>query len=126
MEMTALPVTLFCNIQFEDIDPVYFSLMLNFILAFIICGLCRRFLIREWRFGLCPEGILTGLSKYGLPALAATVAVAASFCIGLSPLDNKPTVWRVLIEGILYYVGVGVMEELYLRGLLQIIANPCS
>ena len=35
------------------------------------------------------------------------------------PFDNKPTIWRVVIEGIVYYIGVGIMEELYLRGLLQ-------
>ena len=119
MEMTALPMALFCDIRFKDIEPIFFSLMLNFLLAFIICGACRKFLLREWRFGLHSEGIAEGLREYGLPALAATVAVAVSFCIGLSPLDNIPTVWRVLIEGILYYVGVGIMEELYLRGLLQ-------
>lgn len=35
------------------------------------------------------------------------------------PFNNKPTIWRVLIEGIVYYIGVAIMEELYLRGLLQ-------
>ena len=119
MEMTALPASLFCNIRFNDIEPIYFALMLNFILAFIICGLCRKVLLRNWDFGLHRDGVLFGLKKYGLPALIATVAVAASFCIGLSQFDNAPTVWRLLVEGILYYVGVGIMEELYLRGLLQ-------
>ena len=66
MEMSALPAALFCNIKIEDIDPIYITLMLNFLLAFAIC----------W-------------------------------------------VWRVVIEGIVYYIGVGIMEELYLRGLLQ-------
>ena len=27
--------------------------------------------------------------------------------------------WKVFIEGFVYYLGVGIMEELYLRGLLQ-------
>ena len=79
--------------------------------------------LRNWDFGLCQDGIVSGLKKYGIPALIATVAVAASFCIGLFPFDNTPTAWRVLIEGILYYVGVGVMEEIYLRGLLQNIVE---
>ena len=38
MEMSALPAALFCNIRFQDIDPIYFALMLNFIMAFILCG----------------------------------------------------------------------------------------
>lgn len=119
MEMSALPAVLFVDIHFKDIEPVYFALMANFLIAFLLCGICRRFILREWRFGLSPDGLAEGLKKHGLPALIATAAVAASFCIGLYPFDNTPTVWRVLIEGIVYYIGVGVMEELYLRGLLQ-------
>lgn len=34
MEMSALPAALFCNIKIEDIDPIYITLMLNFLLAF--------------------------------------------------------------------------------------------
>ena len=119
MEMTAMPAALFFNIKLKDIEPIYISLILNFIIAFVLCGLCRITVLKKWDFGLHTEGINTGIREYGLPALIATILVAISFCIGLSPLDNKPTVWRVIIEGIIYYVGVGVMEELYLRGLLQ-------
>lgn len=119
MEMSALPAALFCNIKIEDIDPIYITLMLNFLLAFAICWVCRRFLMKDWQFGLQLKGVLSGLIKYGLPAVIATVAVTFAFCIGLMPFDNKPTIWRVVIEGIVYYIGVGIMEELYLRGLLQ-------
>ncbi len=119
MEMSALPAALFCNIIFEDINPIYFALILNFLLAFAICWLCKKFLIKDWWFGLQFKGIITGLRKYGLPAVIATVIVTISFCIGLAPFDNKPTIWRVVIEGVVYYIGVGIMEELYLRGLLQ-------
>lgn len=75
--------------------------------------------MKDWQFGLQLKGVLSGLIKYGLPAVIATVAVTFAFCIGLMPFDNKPTIWRVVIEGIVYYIGVGIMEELYLRGLLQ-------
>ena len=119
MEMSALPAALFCNIKIEDINPIYITLMLNFLLAFAICWVCRRFLMKDWQFGLQLKGVLSGLIKYGLPAVIATVAVTFAFCIGLMPFDNKPTIWRVVIEGIVYYIGVGIMEELYLRGLLQ-------
>lgn len=119
MEMTALPAALFCNIRILDIDPVYITLMVNFLLAFAVCWLCKRFLIQDWQFGLQLEGVPTGVRKHGLPALAATVLVAIAFCVGLVPFDNKPTVWKVVVEGVVYYIGVGIMEELYLRGLLQ-------
>ena len=119
MEMSALPAALFINIKLKDIEPIYFALIFNFLIAFVLCGLCRITVLKNWSFGLHTEGINAGIKEYGLPALIATILVAISFCIGLSPLDNKPTVWRVIIEGIIYYVGVGIMEELYLRGLLQ-------
>lgn len=119
MEMTALPSALFCNIKIKDINPIYFTLMLNFLLAFAICWICKKVFIKDWKFCLQFKGVLSGLKKYGLPAVIATGLVTIAFCIGLTPFDNKPTVWRVLIEGVVYYIGVGIMEELYLRGLLQ-------
>lgn len=119
MEMSALPAALFCEVRIKDIDPIYITLMVNFLLAFMICWICRKTVIKDWRFGLQFKGILPGLKKYGIPAVIATVIVTVAFCIGLMPFDNKPTVWRVLVEGIVYYIGVGIMEELYLRGLLQ-------
>lgn len=119
MEMTALPAALFCNIQIRDIDPIYFSLIINFILAFALCYICSKTIIKEWNFGLQFQNILTGLKKYGIPSLVAALIVAVAFCIGLSPFNNKPTIYRVIIEGVVYYIGVAIMEEIYLRGLLQ-------
>lgn len=119
MEMSALPAALFCDIKIADINSIYFTLLVNFLLAFAICWLFKRIFIKDWHFGLHSKGILIGLRKYGLPAVIATVLVTIAFCIGLTPFDNRPTVWRVVVEGVVYYIGVGVMEELYLRGLLQ-------
>lgn len=125
MEMSALPAAMFCNIRIRDIDPIYITLMLNFVIAFTICRLWKRFIIRDWRFGLQIKGMSAGLRKYGLPAVVATIIVTIAFCIGLTPFDNKPTIWRVAVEGIVYYIGVGIMEELYLRGLLQNVVEKC-
>lgn len=119
MEMTALPAALVIHVQAADIDPMYFTLMANFLLAGALCWLWRRTLGRQWRFGMQLQGVAGALRRHGLPALAATGITAIAFCIGLSPFDNRPTAWRVLVEGFVYYVGVGIIEELYLRGLLQ-------
>lgn len=123
MEMFALPSALFINIQFKDINPIYFTLIINFIIAFIICWICKKTIIKEWDFGLQYKDILSGLKKYGIPAIIGTIVVTISFIIGLVPFDNEPTIWRIVIECIVYYIGVGIMEELYLRGLLQNIVE---
>ncbi|MDL2300266.1 CPBP family intramembrane metalloprotease [Clostridiaceae bacterium OttesenSCG-928-D20] len=119
MEMSALPAALFFDIKIMDINPICITLLLNFIIAFAICWLCKKFFIEDWQFGLQLKGTLDGLRKYGLPAVIATAIVTIAFWIGLMPFDNKPTIWKVVVEGVVYYIGVAIMEELYLRGLLQ-------
>ena len=42
----------------------------------------------------------------------------AAFYVGLMPFDRQPSVAKVLVEGVIYYVGVAIIEELYVRGLL--------
>lgn len=41
-----------------------------------------------------------------------------AFFVGLFPFDEHPSVANVIVEGVVYYVGVAVVEELYVRGLL--------
>ena len=36
LEMSALPMVLFCKIGIEDIQPIYIALILNFLIAFFI------------------------------------------------------------------------------------------
>lgn len=118
MEMLGIPASFFVNINFKDINPIYFTLIVNFILAFILCFILKKTLIKEWNFGLKKKGLLEGLKKYSLIGIFGSIIITISFIIGL-PLNNKPTIYRLLIEGIIYYIGVAIMEELYLRGLLQ-------
>jgi len=125
IEMSALPMVLFCKIEIADIQPIYIALILNFLIAFCICFIFRKMILKDWVFGLTSNGVLSGLKKYGLPMILASVIVSVSFIIGLQPFDNKPSVLRLIIEGIVYYIGVGIMEELYLRGLLQNLIEKC-
>ena len=125
MEMTAIPASLFCKIEFYDVEPFYFALMVNFLIAFVLCFLYKVFLVKDWYFGLGTKGLGEGLRKHIWPAILATLITAAAFYFGLRPFDYKPTFWKVAIEGVIYYVGVAIMEELYLRGLLQNFIEKC-
>lgn len=50
-----------------------------------------------------------------------------AFYIGLIPFDCQPSFEKVLVEGVIYYIGVAIIEELYVRGLLlNLIEKMCA
>ncbi len=49
--------------------------------------------------------------------ITAVVGFVA-FYVGLAPFDCHPSIAKVLVEGVIYYIGVAIIEELYVRGLL--------
>lgn len=119
MDITGIPCILLFHISAWDVDPFIFSLMINFALIALLAVVTLRYLCPNWKLGLCVEGIKNGLKKYALAGIIAGVLSCAAFCIGLYPFDYQPTFWKVLFEGILYYIGVGFIEEFYVRGLFQ-------
>lgn len=119
MEMTAIPAVFFVHVQVLNINPMYFILMINFLLAFGMCWVFKKVWLQDWNLGFQLDGIGNGVKKYGIPAILATIFVCIGFFVGLLPFNQQPTIWKVLVEGIVYYVGVAIMEELYLRALLQ-------
>ncbi|MDR3239241.1 MAG: CPBP family intramembrane metalloprotease [Clostridiales bacterium] len=119
MDISGLPSALFFNVHVLDIEPAYFTLMLNFVFAGLLCFALRRLLCPHWVLSFNRHGIWSGLRKYGLAGLLALVAALFAFYLGLKPhLTNTPTLWKVLMEGFVYSIGVGIIEELYVRGFL--------
>lgn len=118
MDITGLPSALFINIEILDITPFYWALMFNFIIIGIIAFLTLKYLCPNWKLGLNANGIKIGLKKYGIIGIIVGIISGIAFYIGLQPFNYKPTIWKVLIEGIIYYIGVAIVEELYVRGLL--------
>ena len=118
MDITGIPCSFFLNIQIKDVEPIYWTLMANFILIGIIAWAVLRFFCPDLRLGLQKNGFCCGFRKYGLWGTLAAVTGFFAFYIGLSPLDAHPSLMKVLIEGVIYYIGVAMVEELYVRGLL--------
>ncbi len=118
MDISGIPTSLFLNLQIADIEPIYFSLMVNFVLIGIIAYLTLRFLCPEWKLGLQKDGLLSGMKKYGMQGVAVSLIGFVAFYVGLMPFDANPSIAKVLIEGVIYYIGVAIIEELYIRGLL--------
>lgn len=118
MNITGLPATCFINLKVMDIQPFYFSLMVNFILTALVFVIGWKVLYPEWKFGLGCDGLGKGIRKYGFSGIIIFIISSIAFYVGLQPFDNEPTVLKVLIEGFIYYIGVAIIEELYIRGLL--------
>lgn len=116
MDISGLPSALFVDIQFADIDPIYFALAFNFVIICVLAYVVLRLFAPEWKLGLSAKGLIEGLRKFALPGIFAGLATAVGFCLGL-PFDSSPAIWKVIFEGMVYYIGVAVVEELYVRGL---------
>ena len=118
MDISGLPSALFINIEILDITPFYWTLMFNFIIIGVIAFFTLKYLCPNWKLGFNKKELKSGLKKYGLAGIVVGVISGIAFYIGLKPFNYNPTIWKVLIEGIIYYIGVAIVEELYVRGLL--------
>lgn len=118
MDISGLPSALFINIEVLDITPFYWALMLNFVIIGIIAFLTLKYFCSNWKLGLNKKELKNGLKKYGIVGIIVGVISGIAFYIGLKPFNYNPTIWKILIEGIIYYIGVAIVEELYVRGLL--------
>ncbi len=118
MDITGIPSVFFINIQVADIEPVYFTLMVNFLIIRAAAYLFLRILCPKWELGFRKRGLIDGFKKYGIIGALAAIAGFIAFYVGLSPFDRQPSIEKVLIEGVVYYIGVAIIEELYVRGLL--------
>ena len=119
MNISGLPATLFINVNILDIQPFYFSLMVNFVLTAIVFIAAWKVLYPDWNFGLGTQGLISGIRKYAVSGMIIFFLSTFAFVIGLTPFNNQPTIAKVVVEGFVYYIGVAFIEELYIRGLLQ-------
>lgn len=105
------------KVNIADVDQYIIPLIINFILIGILTVAVLKLFHVTYRFGFSASGLREGLKKYAIPGIVAGVLSFAAFFIGLFPFDYRPTIWKILIEGVLYYIGVGIIEEFYVRGL---------
>lgn len=127
MDISGIPSAFFVNIQISDIEPFYFTLMVNFVIIGIASYIYLKLLCPTWKLGLTSIGLVDGLKKYGIIGTTIALVGFVAFYVGLVPFDRQPTIEKVLIEGVFYYIGVAVIEELYVRGLLlNLIEKLCE
>lgn len=118
-DLFAFPASLFVNITFSDIDPMYFTLMINQWLLIGLGLVAVHFLCPSLHLGLGKDGLKEGMKNYALSGCILFVVSLVAFALGLIGSYNyTPTAWKILIEGFIYYISVAFIEELYVRGLL--------
>ncbi len=123
MDISGMPAVLFVHFTLFDVTPYIMSLLANFLIIGFVAWLVLKSFGKDWPLGLRTSGLIEGLKKYALAGAAAGIFSCIAFIIGLAPFDYKPSVWKILIEGVLYYFGVAMIEELYVRGLFLNIVD---
>jgi membrane protease YdiL (CAAX protease family) len=117
MDVSGLPSVALLEISFKDVDSFIFPLMVNFLLIGIIVAVAFKLFSIDFSLGLKTGGLKAGLKKYAWMGVLAGAFSFLAFFVGLYPFDYRPTIWKIIFEGIIYYIGVGIIEELYVRGL---------
>jgi membrane protease YdiL (CAAX protease family) len=118
-DLFGLPLGLLPQIHIADVEPVYLTLMANQWLLIGLALMALRFLCPTLKLGLKKDGFAAGIKKYALSGVSILAVLSLTFWLGWrGSYDYSPTVTKVVIEGFAYALGVGFIEELYIRGLL--------
>lgn len=119
MDFTAFPAVLFIDITVSDITPVIFTIMINQWIVIAISFIAIRFLCPQLFKQIGLTNFKSGFCSFWLPIFILTVGSALAFSLGLIGYYNyTPSVEKIIVEGLIYYIGVGIIEELYIRALL--------
>ena len=126
MDISGLPAVLFINCHLSDVTPYIISLMVNFLIMGFGAWIVLKIFGKDWPLGLHISGVLEGIKKYAFIGVLTGIMSCIAFIVGLVPFDYNPSVWKILIEGVLYYFGVAIIEELYVRGLFLNIVEKIA
>ena len=119
MDITAFPAVLFINITISDITPQIFTIMINQWIVIFISGIAIKFLCPQLFKQLGLTNLKSGLRSFWLPILILTFSSAFALSLGqIGSYNYTPSAEKIIVEGLVYYIGVGIIEELYVRALL--------
>lgn len=116
--ITGIPASFFINLNIADINPVPVTLFVNIIIALAAALILLKLLVPGFNPGFKTANFKSGFKKYWVSAVLAFIVPTTAFIIGLLPFNYTPTVGKVLFEGVIYYLAVGIIEEFFNRGLL--------
>lgn len=127
LDLLGYPAAWFVNVHVLDVNPIYFTLIVNQWTLIIIGVVAIHYLCPNLKIGLGVSNLKEGIKKNWKLGLIVILWTFLSIAIGIvGKLDNRPTFLKVFIEAFFYYISVAIIEELYIRGLLlNIIERLC-
>lgn len=118
-DILCFPAVLFINISLSDITPYYFALMINQWFWIIAGVVAIRFLCPSLNTFIKLKYFKNGWKEFWLTVTIMICVSALAFSLGLIGKYNYiPSVEKVIVEGFIYYIGVAIIEELFMRALL--------
>lgn len=119
MDITAFPAVLFIKITVSDITPQIFTVMINQWIVIVISLIAIRFLCPQLFKQMGFTNLKSGFHSFWLPILFLIIASALACSLGqIGSYNYTPSAEKIIVEGLVYYIGVGIIEELYVRALL--------
>lgn len=117
MYISGLPLALL-SVNYKDIQNFIIPIGLNIILCVLIVYSIIKIFKVNLNFRIRKDNLLKGIKETILISSIVIVFYGVEFFINYSPLNNSPSIIRLLLEGIVYYSLTAIIEELLLRGLL--------
>ena len=111
-----LPIGLF-EINYKDITEGIITTSLNTGLCLIIIFAVIKLFKVNINLRIGKEGLLNKIKETIGIFLVVLIVFTIGFTINFIPLNNKPSIIKVLVEGIVFYLLVATVEELLTRGL---------
>jgi len=118
-DIFCFPAGLFINIKVSDITPYIFALMINQWFWIIIGLIAIKLLCPNLKTYISLKYFKNGWKKFWISIILIVAVSALAFALGfIGKYNYTPSFEKVFVEGLIYYIGVAVLEELYVRALL--------
>jgi len=110
----------FINIEIKiaDVEPANIAYIIHVTVQIIIALLLMKLFYPKWLFGFRRNGFKNGVKKYGLIVLTVVLIRILTVCFAYSPLDQTPSLPKILIEFFILLLVISTYEEILWRGML--------
>lgn len=95
-------------------ESISFSLNMLFVVGITL--FIFPCLFKGWDFAMHKEGIVRGITKYGMGMILGALIIGIGTFIDAYPFDKSVSIWHLVSQCLIVYMLVGLIEEVLLRG----------